>query len=52
MAFRVQDKTINDVLERLAAEGFEGMAEVMSIALRKSTQAGTGRGQPGYNDAG
>ena len=26
MACRVQDKTINDVLELLVAEGFEGMA--------------------------
>jgi hypothetical protein len=37
IACLVQDKTINDVLERLVAEGFEGMAEAMSITLRKST---------------
>lgn len=43
MACCVQDKTNNDVLELLVEEGFEGMAEAMSITLRKSTQAGTGR---------
>ena len=43
LARRVQDKTNTDVLELLVAEGFEGMAEAMSITLRKSTQAGTGR---------
>ena len=36
MACRVQDKTINDVLELLVAEGFEGMAEAMSIMLNEA----------------
>lgn len=36
MACRVQDKTINDVLELLVAEGFEGMADAMSIMLNEA----------------
>ena len=36
MACRVQDKTIDDVLELLVAEGFEGMAEAMSIMLNEA----------------
>lgn len=36
MACRVQDKTISDVLELLVAEGFEGMAEAMSIMLNEA----------------
>lgn len=36
MACQVQDKTINDVLELLVAEGFEGMAEAMSIMLNEA----------------
>jgi len=38
MACRVQDKTINDVLELLVAEGFEGMADAMSIMLNEALQ--------------
>ncbi len=36
MACRVQDKTFNDVLELLVAEGFEGMADAMSIMLNEA----------------
>ena len=36
MACQVQDKTINDVLELLVAEGFEGMAKAMSIMLNEA----------------
>jgi len=36
MACHVQDKTINDVLELLVAEGFEGMADAMSIMLNEA----------------
>ena len=36
MACRVQDKTINDVLELLIAEGFEGMADAMSTMLNEA----------------
>jgi len=36
MACRVQDKTIEDVLELLAREGFEGMAEAMGLMLNEA----------------
>ncbi|MCP4001575.1 MAG: IS256 family transposase, partial [Gammaproteobacteria bacterium] len=36
MACRVQDKTINDVLELLVTEGFEGMADAMSIMFNEA----------------
>ena len=36
MACRVQDKTINDVLELLVAEGFEGMADAMSVMFNEA----------------
>jgi transposase-like protein len=36
MACRVQDKTISDVLELLAAEGFEEMADAMSISFNEA----------------
>ncbi len=36
MACRVQDKTIDDVLELLVAEGFEGMANAMSIMFNEA----------------
>ena len=32
----LQDKTINDVLELLFAEGFEGMADAMRIMLNEA----------------
>jgi transposase-like protein len=43
MACRVQDKTINDVLELLVAEGFEGMAEAMSIMLNEAMRLARSR---------
>lgn len=36
MACHVQDKTIDDVLELLATEGFEGMAQVISLLLNEA----------------
>ncbi len=36
MACRVQDKTISDVLELLVTEGFEGMADAMSILFNEA----------------
>jgi len=36
MTCQVQDKVINDVLELLVAEGFEGMADAMSIMLNEA----------------
>lgn len=36
MACRVQDKTFNDVLELLVAEGFEGMADAMSVMFNEA----------------
>jgi putative transposase len=36
MTCRVQDKTISDVLELLIAEGFEGMADAMSILFNEA----------------
>src|SRR5690554_5975868 len=36
MTCQVQDKVINEVLELLVAEGFEGMADAMSIMLNEA----------------
>ncbi len=36
MACQVQDKTISDVLELLVAEGFDGMADAMSILFNEA----------------
>ena len=36
MACRVQDKTIEDVLELLVIEEFEGMADAMSVLLNEA----------------
>ena len=36
MACHVQDKTIDDVLALLAREGFEGMAQAMSLLLNEA----------------
>ena len=35
MACHVQDKAIDDVLELLVAEGFEGMADAMSVMFNE-----------------
>lgn len=36
MACHVQDKTVDDVLELLATEGFEGMAQAMSVLFNEA----------------
>jgi len=36
MVCRVQDKTISDVLELLVTEGFEGMADALSILFNEA----------------